>query len=122
MVLVIKQIMHEGNIAQNIISIVNEELLTRGLCSKVKKIVFKAGRIHAIVPESLCFFFDIIKKDHIGLADAELVVEEIPLVVSCSKCSISYEINEPFFWCKNCSEPVSIISGKGMSVDSFDVD
>lgn len=111
--------MHESSIATNIVAIVNEEAQKRNIESKVKKVLFKAARLSAIIPDSLKFYFDFLKENDPHLKDAELVVEQVPLKVTCSKCKKSFELEEPIFLCPTCEGPLKIDDARQMWVESI---
>ncbi|MBO8151552.1 MAG: hydrogenase maturation nickel metallochaperone HypA [Candidatus Marinimicrobia bacterium] len=114
--------MHELTIARNIIQIVENELKKKGNSAKVKKVSFKAGALNAIIPESLVFGFDILKKDSELLRDSELIVEEIPLKVKCRACGTESVLDGPFFFCSNCgSGDVEVVEGEEMFVESVEL-
>lgn len=116
--------MHELTIARNIIQIVENELKKRGDSDsiRVKRISFKAGALNAIIPESLIFGFDILKKESKLLKDSELIIEEIPLKVRCHVCGMESVLLEPFFFCSGCgSGNVEVVEGKEMFVESVEL-
>jgi len=115
--------MHELTIATNIIKIVKEELTKRSLTQPVKTIYFKAGRLHAIIPESLLFNFDVVKKNDSQLQDSRLSVEEIPIKVQCKACGVTAELSEPVFICSQCqNDELEIINGHEMYVDHIELE
>ncbi|HPC35984.1 MAG TPA: hydrogenase maturation nickel metallochaperone HypA [Candidatus Marinimicrobia bacterium] len=115
--------MHELKIAHNIINIVQNELAERKLTQPVKVIHLKAGCLHAIIPESLLFNFDSIKKAEPQLRNARLCIEEIPLKVQCQACGNIEELSEPIFICPNCRNgDLEIISGNEMFIDNIELE
>lgn len=109
-------------IAQNIIQIVSQELVAFTPMPPVKRIHFKAGKMHAIIPESLSFCFDIIKKDTPALQETELLISELPLIVQCRKCGAQTALDEPLFICPQCGDlNLEIISGKDMFIDTIEI-
>ena len=71
--------MHEVAMAHTILGIVEQELEQRDAASHVAEIHLKVGRLRAVVPDTLVFNFDILKKDHKRLDAARLFIEEIPV-------------------------------------------
>lgn len=115
--------MHELTIAQNIIKMVESEVGKRKLDQKIRRIVFQAGRMNAIIPESLTFSFDTIKKCHENLAETKLVIQILPIVVRCQTCGAESTINEPEFICQHCSgTEIEMLSGSEMFVESIEID
>ncbi len=108
--------MHEMSIAQSIIEIVLEENSSH---QNIKEVYFKASSIHQIIPESLIFYYDIIKIGYPLLKNSKLIVESESLVGKCKKCNSIYEIENLFFICKNCNLGLEIIQGNEMYIDKI---
>ena len=118
----VEEFMHELSIAQNIVKIVNQEYEKGEYSEKVKFVYFSAGKMNAIIPESLQLNFNIVKLKYKELADSTLVIEEKAVIIQCQNCEVEVEINEPDFSCQNCgSTDIKIVQGKDMFVDSFEV-
>jgi len=114
--------MHELQIATNIISIVEEEICKAGKTEDVKYVYFIAGRMRAIIPETLQFSFDVQKKKHKQLENSKLLIEEIDIVIRCKDCENQQTINEPAFYCDNCnSTNIEIVTGNELYVDSIEL-
>ena len=114
--------MHELSIAQNIVKIVHQEYQKGNYDSDVKKIFFSAGKMNAIIPESLMMNFNVVKGDFPEVKNAELVIEEKEVVVRCENCSSEVELSEPVFTCQNCGSPnIKLVQGREMYVESFEV-
>ncbi|HDP68238.1 MAG TPA: hydrogenase maturation nickel metallochaperone HypA [Candidatus Marinimicrobia bacterium] len=114
--------MHELQIAQNIIIIVNEELVRRQVRKKVREIALVIGQMRAIIPETLRFSFNIQKKRHTQLEESELLIRENDIVVKCNDCQHQFKIQEPQFYCQKChSANIEILSGNELYVDSIEL-
>ncbi len=113
--------MHELSIASSIIDIVNKQLVQSEVNTAVENVTFVAGKMHAIIPDSLTFHFDVLKRDYELLKDAELIVENLDVIVKCPECGFELKLEEPIFVCQKCASPVEIISGSEMRVDSIEV-
>ena len=116
--------MHELTIAKNIVSIVKEELKKRDkLDCHVQKIYFNAGRLNAVVPESLQYNFNQIKQANKYIQNTELIIKEVPVTIKCRNCEKQTTIDEPVFRCQHCdSSNIEVISGKKMYIESMDID
>ncbi|HMA61287.1 MAG TPA: hydrogenase maturation nickel metallochaperone HypA [bacterium] len=116
--------MHELTIAQNMVEIIEEELKNREqLDKKVMEVNFIAGRLNAVVPESLKYNFDHLKQDKDYLKDAELIIKETPIVIRCNNCHEETTIDEPIFRCQKCnSGDIEVISGKRMYIESLEIE
>lgn len=116
--------MHELTIAQNMVEIIEEELKNREqLDKKVMEVNFIAGRLNAVVPESLQYNFDHLKQKKDYLKDAELNIKETPIVIQCRNCQQKTTIDEPIFRCQKCnSGDIEVISGKRMYIESLEIE
>ena len=115
--------MHELKIAQNILDIVAGELAVRKISSPVKVIHFKAGIMHAIIPESLIFNFNVVKAGNSIIQNATLSLEIVPLRVKCRQCQHTAELFEPQFSCTHCGSPdLEILNGQEMFVDNIETE
>ncbi|MBI4403008.1 MAG: hydrogenase maturation nickel metallochaperone HypA [Deltaproteobacteria bacterium] len=111
--------MHEGAIAEQIIRIVKDELSKQSSDWAVEKISLSIGKMNAIVPSSLQFFFDVIKVEHPRLKESVLDIKQLPILASCATCSRSFEIEEPLFICSQCGAALAIESGKDMHIEKI---
>ncbi|RKZ21291.1 hypothetical protein DRQ16_03815 [bacterium] len=104
--------MHEGSIARGIIEVVEREAQE---LTEVLKVRVRIGKLHAVVPDALTFFFDVMKQGK--LKNAVLEIEEVPVKGKCNRCGKEFEINEPLFLCPLCgSGDVEIKQGQEMHV------
>jgi hydrogenase nickel incorporation protein HypA/HybF len=114
--------MHELSIAQNIAKIVMTEYKRGKFTEEVKKIFFSAGKMNAIIPETLVMNFDCVKKEYQELQQAELILEEKPVIIQCQVCQEKFCLESPEFICPECGAfDIKIIQGKDMYVDSFEI-
>ncbi len=114
--------MHELSIAMNIVKIVNQEYIKGKYNSEITKIFFSAGKMNAIIPDSLQLNFNIVKSRYKEMKNAELIIEEKNVIIKCQKCNEEVEINEPNFLCQKCgSIDIDLVQGKEMHVDSFEI-
>ena len=111
--------MHELSIAERIIEIADSEIKSRNEAGQVEKVVVKAGRMNAIVPDSLQFHFDVIKKRYERLTEAVLEIEQLPIVGRCEPCSKDIVLEEPLFICEECGGPLAAKSGQELFVSSI---
>ncbi len=73
------------------------------------------------MPESLHFCFQIAAQDT-PLYQADLHIEEIPVVAKCADCHVEWTVLEPVFKCGQCSSgSVEIISGRELDIISIEV-
>ena len=93
--------MHELSIAQSILESVTKEVENRKL-KNVTLIALKIGALTDIVPDSLEFGFDALKKDTV-LNKTNLEIEIIPMKGTCLDCKNKFEVMEFVFVCPACS-------------------
>jgi len=113
--------MHEMGIAMQVVEIAAASIPAGMEDVKVERVNLKVGKLSAVVPDSLRFCFEIVAKDTL-LSDAELYIEEIPVVVRCDDCNMQVAISEPVFTCQKCnSGNVNLISGRELDIESIEV-
>ncbi len=112
--------MHELPILQNIVDIVLEEA-RRANVDRVTDINIAVGELSGVVPESMQFYFDYLKKDDI-IAQARLHFNIIPTEVTCRDCHTKFTPVEGQWACPNCeSKNLDVVSGTGSYVESIEV-
>ena len=114
--------MHEMGIAMQIIEIATASIPADMKGARVAKVNLKIGKLSAVVPDSLRFCFEIATQDT-PLGEAELSIEEIPVVIHCGDCNARWTIDEPIFTCRKCnSGAIKVISGRELDIDSIELD
>jgi hydrogenase nickel incorporation protein HypA/HybF len=112
---------HEFAIAESLIKIATEQAAKNGAAG-IFSVRVKVGKMTSVVPEALHFAFDTLSKGTL-LEGAKLVIDEVPLTVSCAKCGKSSELDEPAFQCPHCSATdLKIVTGRELHVDSMEID
>ncbi len=115
--------MHEVSIA---LGMVDEliKIANNNDASKINSVKLKIGKMSGIVTDSLIFAFDAVKLEHSLLADARIVIEEIPTVCECGDCNSSFEDENMFFSsCSNCdSLNVKLISGEEQHIEQVELE
>lgn len=109
--------MHEMSIAQSIIEILIEEIPDRN--NKVQKVFLKTGILQQIIPESLTFYYDILKNDYEQLKDSQLIIEMEKIKGKCLNCKKIFIIENLFFLCPDCNTGVEIIEGNEMFIEKI---
>ncbi len=109
--------MHEMSIAQSIIEILLEEVPDPN--SKIQTVILKTGVLQQILPESLTFYYDILKNDYEQLKDSQLLIEEEKIKGKCMKCEKIYIIENLFFLCPNCNTGVEILQGNEIYIEKI---
>jgi len=112
--------MHELSIAQNIISIVQENLNTEQR-NAVKKVRVKVGKLTNILVDSLVFGFEALTKDT-NLDGVTLEVENIPLTIQCQDCKETSTLDDYIFSCPGChSTAITLVSGNELMVSEIEL-
>ncbi len=89
--------------------------------TRIEKVNLRVGRLAAIVPDSLCFCFEIAVKDT-PLAGASLNIEEVPVTAKCKECGFKWTITSSVFKCTECeSGSIEMLSGRELDVVSIEV-
>ncbi len=80
------------------------------------------GALSGVVPELLKTAFDIYKKD--TLADqAELFIEEVPLIVKCLKCGSVITKDDFVFICEKCaSRELETLAGTELLLEKVELE
>ncbi|WP_369269240.1 hydrogenase maturation nickel metallochaperone HypA [Streptomyces sp. R11] len=108
--------MHELSIATAIIERAGELARTDGTES-VSAVTVRVGELAGVVPDALDFAFEV-ARDGTPLAEARLVVEQIPAQAWCGPCAEEFPVGmPPFFWCPRCDEPsTDLRSGRELEI------
>ncbi|MHB0976101.1 MAG: hydrogenase maturation nickel metallochaperone HypA [Candidatus Aquicultorales bacterium] len=112
--------MHEFGITQKVLEIALASAEREG-ASRITKITVKAGEMEGIVADSMQFHFEHLRQGTIA-EEAELVVDEVPLIIKCKTCGEESHV-APFevVYCPKCTNfTVEIVSGKELLVDSIE--
>ncbi|MEW5693094.1 MAG: hydrogenase maturation nickel metallochaperone HypA [Candidatus Hydrogenedentota bacterium] len=113
--------MHEYSIAKNIMDSLTE-LKPEYQDKPVIKVTILAGRLHRIVPESLFFYLDLLKKDS-EFKDTEFVFREKDVEVRCSTCNNISKLADFFLFCPLCNSlDVRLVSGNELVIESIEIE
>ena len=112
--------MHEMSIAQNLISIIQEEMLKNN-AKVLGSVRLNIGQMSAIVPDALSFCFKVATADT-ALEGARLIIDIIPLKGYCQSCDKTFEIKDYAFFCPSCnSSEIKTVSGQDLSIVEIEV-
>lgn len=113
--------MHELSIAMNILDFAEEESERRGGV-RVLAIHLKLGPLSGVVKEALQSAFGL-ARENASFPEAELVIEELPLVVYCPSCKENQEaISIQELACRACGTPTGqIVSGRELEVVALEI-
>ena len=109
------------SIAMDVLKIVQEHL-PKDHPVRVTKITLKVGKLTAVIADTFKFGMEIITKGT-EAEGAEIVIDNVPLVVKCENCGEQSELSEPFFVCPKCeSTRLSVLSGRDLYIESIEVE
>jgi hydrogenase nickel incorporation protein HypA/HybF len=113
--------MHELSIAMSLLDVVAEELERQG-GGRVVAIHMKLGPLSGVVKEALCSAY-VLAREGTEMEDAELVVEEVPIVAFCGPCGGARPIVSVLeIVCPDCGEPTpEIINGRELEVVGLEI-
>jgi hydrogenase nickel incorporation protein HypA/HybF len=113
--------MHELSIALNILDIAEEQAQRHG--GRVGAIHLKLGRLSGVVKEALISAYDLAREGTL-LAEAELVVEEVPAAVYCPACAAERApVSAQELYCPACGTPTpEIIRGRELDVVALEIE
>ncbi|WP_298819026.1 hydrogenase maturation nickel metallochaperone HypA [Chloroflexus sp.] len=108
--------MHELSIAHNIVSIASAAAAEAG-AEEISSVHVRIGALSGVVADALRFSFAI-AAEGTPLANAELVIEETPVVVFCAQCNEEMMLPNPrLFRCPRCNQPCGqIVSGRELEI------
>ncbi|AXI90402.1 hydrogenase maturation nickel metallochaperone HypA [Streptomyces griseoincarnatus] len=112
--------MHELSIATAIIERAGELARANGT-DAVAAVTVRVGELAGVVPDALDFAFEV-ARDGTALADARLVVEQVPAQAWCGPCAEEFLVGmPPFFWCPRCDHPsTELRSGRELQITGID--
>ncbi|MCD4743564.1 MAG: hydrogenase maturation nickel metallochaperone HypA [Desulfobacteraceae bacterium] len=113
--------MHELGIAEKIVEIALASIPEGIENPKVERMNLRIGKFASVVEDSLRFCFGIVVKDT-PLAETELIIENVPVLVHCNKCNFEWEVDDPIFKCPEChGTDLEMLSGREIDIDSIEL-
>jgi len=113
--------MHELSICQSMLRVV-DDAMRRQSGARLLRVFVDVGRGSTVEPQLLREAFAVLASGG-PYAEAELVVNDIPLVGRCRSCGRSFEYREIALGCPDCgSVSVEIESGLELSVRELEID
>lgn len=89
---------------------------------RVVAVNVEIGQLRQIVPETMTFCWGHVV-DGTELQGARLVVDYIPMRVTCRSCGTSAEMTRPVLVCEGCGgADVTVLGGDEFAIVSIDVD
>lgn len=110
--------MHETDMTKALILTVREWWESQPERPPVAKVYLTVGQFTCVEPASLQFAFDV-QRQGTFLAEAELVIQETPLIAFCHLCQTEYRPKMGLqYACPTCRAPMEDIrSGRELKID-----
>lgn len=114
--------MHELSIAYTIVETASAAAQQAGAL-KVKAVYVRLGMLAGIVKQSLLFSFDIASQGSV-LADAMLIIEEVPVSIFCPQCQLEVElVSIQSFRCPHCHTPSGqMMHGRELEIIALEIE
>lgn len=113
--------MHELSLAQNIITIIREEM-EKHQAAVLTSVRLAVGKMSGVVPDSLSFCLELITQNT-DLQGVEVLIDVIPIRCACRDCKEEFEISQFTATCPQCnSRDIAMISGRELSIVELEVD
>ena len=117
--------MHELSMAQAIVDTVLDAA-EKNNATEVVEVTIEVGMLTMLNPEQLKFLLDVIVEDTL-LADAEIIIEDVPVEIDCRSCDYTGLANTDgsdhylsIVKCPQCDERnVEILTGKECNVKTI---
>jgi hydrogenase nickel incorporation protein HypA/HybF len=113
--------MHEFSIIQSMIPQI-EEFLAQGNYRKVNRILLEVGVMSGVIQDALEFAYDICSRGT-PLEGAVLSIRLIPVIASCEKCFVKFEIQDYRYMCPQCGGiDLKLLSGNELTIKEIEVE
>jgi hydrogenase nickel incorporation protein HypA/HybF len=114
--------MHEASIAMNILDTLIAQCERDGY-GKITEVQVQIGAAANVLPESLSFTFDIVKRETIA-REAQLRIDLIPVGGHCPGCKREFTTEAQYIWeCPFCATPgLEITQGSEIRIVSMEVE
>lgn len=114
--------MHELSIAQSIIEVVETRALECN-ATHVKNVRLRVGEACGIVKDSLTFCFEMIASLDPTLANAQLIIDNVPHRARCGHCAQEFPVIDFVARCPTCETfSAEIISGNELQVLDMEIE
>lgn len=88
---------------------------------EVRRVYVTIGHLRQVVPATLQFCWEVVVAGS-SLDACDLVIDEVPAVVSCTDCGASSTLTRPILRCASCGgSHVVLTSGEEFLVESIDL-
>jgi len=112
---------HELSIALSIVEGAEEEILRQG-CGCVLSVHLRLGPLSGVEKEALLFSYDLACAGT-RLEGSNLVIEEIPIRIDCSRCGGERSaVSMQCLQCAECQTPGPVVSGTELQMFALEVE
>ena len=101
--------MHELSICRGLCTQL-QELASEHGAEKIRRIEIEVGAMSNVVPELLDQAFRVMRDTESLIAEAELVIHEVPLVAHCLDCDSDQQMERFVFECPACSSTKLLVT------------
>jgi hydrogenase nickel incorporation protein HypA/HybF len=113
--------MHELSLAMSILDLASEEAERQG-GGTVAAIHLRIGPLSGVVPEALRSAFELAREGS-DLRQAELMIEDVPLIVYCAVCTEERTLASVALCCPVCGGPTpKIVCGREMELVALEIE
>jgi hydrogenase nickel incorporation protein HypA/HybF len=113
--------MHELSICLSLLDVAEEEVERRGN-PQLEAIHLRLGPLSGVVKEALLSAYEL-ARETTPFATTCLIIEEVPIVIFCSKCSAERPVRSmQEFCCAQCGTPASdVIHGRELELAALEL-
>jgi len=113
--------MHELGIARSIVETVLDEA-GKAKAGRVVKVTLRIGELAGVLPDSLCFCFELLAKSTIA-ENATLAINRIPIRAHCSQCQVSFLVSDNRYLCPCCGKTaIELTSGRELQIAHLEIE
>jgi len=114
--------MHELSIALCILDVAAQEAAKQG-CTRVRSVHLRLGPLSGVVKEAIVSAYQMAREET-DLADADLVVEEVPIRIRCPRCLAERPvISIQEMVCAECgAAPLEVTQGRELEVFALEIE
>ncbi|HEX5568417.1 MAG TPA: hydrogenase maturation nickel metallochaperone HypA [Streptomyces sp.] len=108
--------MHELSIAAAVAESAEHTARRHG-ASSVEAVRLRVGELSGVVADALRFSFEVVAEGT-PLADAELLIEEVPARARCGECALEFAAGTPLrLWCPGCGGTATeLVAGRELEI------
>jgi|SRR6516225_8234986 hydrogenase nickel incorporation protein HypA/HybF len=111
--------MHEASLMQEVLETAEEAMRREG-GTQLHRVTLRVGALAGVVPEALQFAFAAMKAGT-PAAQAELVIEWLPLRLFCTDCALAFESENCPDLCPKCGSAQSEVR-QGLELDMISLE